>query len=69
MARRKHEAPCPNAAAHTPCPTGYLEHGEWAEKKMKTHHQIKCEGCGLYAIWVPGAAAVEGERDGRADDE
>jgi hypothetical protein len=45
--------PCPKAAAHTPCPSGYLAWDRWAEQKAKTHRQIKCEGCGLYAIWVP----------------
>lgn len=39
--------------AHTPSPDGYLAWHEWAEKKSKTHRQIKCEGCGLYKIWVP----------------
>lgn len=44
---------CPNAAKHTKDPEGYLQWHEWAEKKSKTHRQIRCEGCGLYAIWVP----------------
>lgn len=44
---------CPNAAQHTPSPDGYLAWHEWAEEKAKTHTQIKCSGCGLYAIWVP----------------
>jgi hypothetical protein len=58
---KRREQECPNAAAHTPHPTGYLAKDEWAEEKMKTHHQVKCEGCGLYMIWVPGAATSEGE--------
>ena len=37
---------------HTKCPTGYIEWHHWAEKKSKTHKQIKCGGCGLYAVWV-----------------
>lgn len=44
---------CPNAAQHTPQPDGYLAWHEWADKKSKTHYQIKCPGCDLYAIWVP----------------
>lgn len=43
---------CPNAADHTPLPSGYLERDEWMERMHKTHRQIKCEGCGLYAIWI-----------------
>ena len=38
---------------HTPCPKRYIEWFEWAGKKGKTHDQIKCPDCGLYAIWVP----------------
>lgn len=45
--------PCPNAAKHTPAPAGYLAWDEWAEKKSKTHRQVKCTGCGRYSIWVP----------------
>jgi len=41
--------PC---AAHTPQPTGYLEWHEWADKKAKTHRQVRCPGCGLFQIWV-----------------
>ena len=37
---------------HTPCPSGYVEWHEWAEKKSKTHKQKRCAGCGLYSIWV-----------------
>jgi hypothetical protein len=44
---------CPNAAEHTPAAAGYLEWHEWAEQKAKTHRQIRCKGCGLFAIWVP----------------
>jgi hypothetical protein len=40
-------------ADHTPCPEGYLQWHEWAKKKSKTHRQIKCNACGLYAIWIP----------------
>lgn len=37
---------------HTPCPEGYIAWHEWAEKKSKTHKQVKCEGCGLFKIWI-----------------
>lgn len=32
-------------------PSGYIDWHEWAEKKTKTHKQIKCKGCGLFHIW------------------
>jgi hypothetical protein len=32
-------------------PEGYVQWHEWAEKKNKTHYQVKCDKCGLYAIW------------------
>lgn len=38
--------------AHTPEPEGYLQWHAWAEEKSKTHKQIKCAECGLYAIWI-----------------
>ncbi len=44
---------CANDASHTECPNEYLAWHDWAEKKMKTHKQVKCPKCGLYAIWVP----------------
>ncbi len=47
--------PCPNAANHTPHPSGYVAHGEWAERMLKTHKQERCPGCGLWATRVPKA--------------
>lgn len=39
---------------HTPDqPTGYIAWFGWAQRMSKTHRQIKCEGCGLYQVWVP----------------
>jgi hypothetical protein len=40
---------------HTKQPEGYLQWHAWAEKKLKTHRQIKCPNCGLYAIWIKRA--------------
>lgn len=39
---------------HTPNqPEGYLQWHSWAARMSKTHRQIRCEGCGLFQIWVP----------------
>lgn len=46
-------SPCPNAAAHTPCPRGFIAWHEWAEAMSRTHRQVQCRGCGRWAIWVP----------------
>lgn len=47
------EANCPNKKKHTKGqPEGYLEWQDWAAKKDLTHKQIKCDGCGLFVIWV-----------------
>jgi len=43
---------CLNEKKHTLTPIGYFEWHEWADKKGKKHHQVKCKGCGLYKIWV-----------------
>jgi hypothetical protein len=38
---------------HTPCPKGYIEWHEWAEKKSISHEPKKCPLCGAEnAIWV-----------------
>lgn len=51
---------CPNREDHTPCPDDYRGWHAWAELMSKTHSQVTCNGCGLYAIWRPkGAAAKE----------
>ena len=44
---------CPDIMHHTECPNGYLQWHEWARRMSKAHKQIKCSGCGLFAIWVP----------------
>ena len=38
---------------HTPCPEGYLRWHSWADRMAKTHRQVKCKMCGLWAIWIP----------------
>ena len=53
---------------HTPCPVGpwdQLHWYSWAEHMSKTHRQMRCPVCGLFAIWVlkkhrgqPGATAA-----------
>ncbi len=46
---------CPDHEAHTVAPEGYIQWHAWAETMSKTHHQRKCDGCGLFAIWEPKA--------------
>lgn len=41
---------------HTPCPSGYIEWHEWAEKKARTHDQHRCPVCDGWAIWKRKAA-------------
>jgi hypothetical protein len=50
---RKPPGSCPTPEKHTPSPSGYFAWHEWAEEKAKTHKQIRCPGCGLWAIWLP----------------
>lgn len=44
---------CPNAKDHTQHPEGYVAHLTWAYEMLRTHRQVRCAGCGLWAIWVP----------------
>jgi hypothetical protein len=44
---------CPVRESHTVSPQGYITWHVWAEQKAKTHRQVKCTGCGRYAIWIP----------------
>lgn len=50
---------CPQRAKHTPCPETYDAWHEWADKKMRTHRQVRCPGCRLWAIWVPKIRRVK----------
>lgn len=34
-------------------PAGYVAWFEWAAEKGKTHKQVRCEGCGLFKVWIP----------------
>lgn len=43
---------CPNESNHTKTPEGYIERSVWAQKMLKTHKQIQCKLCGLWAIWT-----------------
>lgn len=44
---------CPDRDKHSPQPEGYLQWHAWADKMKRTHRQIRCPTCGLYAIVVP----------------
>lgn len=50
--KSKIKPPCLNRDKHTPSPDGYLHWQDWADEMSKTHKQIKCKSCGLFAIWV-----------------
>lgn len=47
---------------HTPHPSGYAEHEEWAERMMRTHRQARCVGCGLWAVWIPKRSKLTTEQ-------
>lgn len=49
----KAEEDCPYFHDHTPAPQGYMQWHVWAQRMGRTHKQVKCSGCGLYAIWLP----------------
>ena len=42
---------CPHF--HTPHPEGYIQHAAWAERMLRTHRQVRCAWCGLWAVWIP----------------
>jgi hypothetical protein len=44
--------PCPQQHRHTKCPSDYRGWHPWAERKIRTHLQQRCPGCGLWKIWV-----------------
>jgi hypothetical protein len=57
---------CPLRALHTPEPEGYIQWHAWAREMGRTHDQRRCDGCGLYAIWVRRAGeAGQPHHDGR----
>ena len=49
---------------HTPQPNGYIAWHNWAEKKSKTHDQVRCGECGLLNIWIE-KANLKGTNDDR----
>lgn len=57
----KHKDPACN---HTPHPIGYIAYANWADRMAKTHRQIPCESCGLWAVWVPKKARAKIAREG-----
>lgn len=55
--KRAEPSPCPNSDQHTPHPRRQFAHAAWAEQMLRTHHQVRCPGCRLWAIWVPNPDA------------
>lgn len=43
---------CPRNGEHTPAPSGYIAWHQWAAQMNLTHRQVRCVGCGKFAIWV-----------------
>lgn len=41
-----------DCSQHTKQPDGYIERSNWAEMMSKTHTQVQCDQCGLWAIWI-----------------
>lgn len=50
---RRRNPDCPNVAAHTLQPVGYLAWHAWADRMSKTHRQLRCPGCDSLTIWEP----------------
>ena len=42
-------------------PEFYLAWHCWADRKVKTHYQVKCKKCGYYHIWKKRKKAVKNE--------
>jgi hypothetical protein len=61
MATLTREVDCPSFFDHTPSPSGYNQWHDWAKRMSRTHRQIRCTDCGLYAIWMPRRAANQPE--------
>lgn len=61
--RTKAEVECPSFHDHTPCPDGYIQWHAWARRMNRTHKQIRCTGCGRFAIWIPRKKEDSNEND------
>ncbi len=48
------EDDCPDVAEHHQpgIPEAYVKRQEWFTKMRKTHTQKRCQGCGLWVVWV-----------------
>lgn len=44
---------------HTPSPRGYNARFDWMQEMGKTHVQLQCRGCGLWAVWDPKPGVIE----------
>lgn len=54
----RQERQCPNRAAHTTGPDGYLAWHAWADMMAQTHEQGQCPECKLWVIWTEKAQVV-----------
>lgn len=54
MTNCKRAEDCPDADQHTPHPSGFLEHAEWANMMLnRGAKQRRCPTCGFCAVWTP----------------
>lgn len=52
MLKSTNKNDCPSKLKHTPCPEGYLQWHLWANEMNEEYYPVRCEGCGLYSVWV-----------------
>ena len=57
-----------SSCKHTPCPAGFVEWYEWAEKKALTHDRLKCPSCGAWAVWRRRAATPDVQQPPEKED-
>lgn len=49
---RETHYPCPEGGGeHIIGPEGYVDRAIWAEKKLKTHRNKRCDACRKYFVW------------------
>lgn len=52
MAARWEENLCPKKTAHVLGPDKLSDWVCWSDEMLKSHQQKRCDGCGLWLVWV-----------------